>query len=213
MLSTIETSGWLRLPRRSSELSQGVLRQQFAMLAGAEGGEGSSVSPSLDSIALRMNVFSGSICLVLSGAIIPRWSWHHYSMTGRAVFASLITLGLVLGLWILRRWPRSHARIVRLGSWGTLLSLAIAHALVVWVLRLDPNRDQTGIPLPPPFNLLADFLLLLLTLVGPIIVGLAASQLSSSIRERKVDLSTVIAVLVALYVVWAEPWVGVVLWD
>jgi hypothetical protein len=142
-----------------------------------------------------------------------RWYAFDYSTSAWIFFAVLAALACLATLLRLREKPVLLTRALTACSWTTLGIVLLGHALTIWILSVDPQRNATALPLPQPFAFLALPLTTALLAWLPIYLGLVGGALMLARRSRLSPALVAFATLVAAYSVWVKPWIGYIIAD
>jgi len=137
-------------------------------------------------------------------------TWAEVSGNGTLIAVVAFVLG-ALAAWRWRFEMRPAWLVVVIAN---VVAGVLTHVLTAIVLRKDPQRNITGVPLPAPFDEVATSLAIYLIAAGPTILGASVLVLFRDFRRasRRLWLD-IVAVATGLYLTGLAPWAVSVLFD
>jgi len=133
------------------------------------------------------------------------WYGSLLSLSGWMISGTLAIGGLATGLWLDRYRQETYRRALGLSSGLAIGGVLVGQGLTAWILQVDPARDTGTIPLPTPFDLLAQLIVLGLMLAFPLFVGFMGASVGRFVSEKP-SASTLFGMSVAVYGFWVVPW-------
>ncbi|MEO8379689.1 MAG: hypothetical protein ABI779_08495 [Acidobacteriota bacterium] len=135
---------------------------------------------------------------------------HNFNITGVTYLVIAAAVGLVLGVVVRRRWRARYVAYATYAVAGLAIATVAQHVLCIWILKVDPQRDTGGIPLPAVASYATEISLALLLFPGPVVQGMLLPFIAG--RDRG-WLLALVTLLVVSYSFWSVPWFGAVVFD
>lgn len=142
------------------------------------------------------------------------WELLCFSPAGGASFASVAALGALTAFALRRRGVVVRSSTHFYAAGGLFIAAVVAHLGTAAILRADPDRGFSGIPLDcSPWGLAALDLSLPLIFLGAFALGLASILLTFFLRDDRPVLPVTALLVAAAYACWVGPWAAFVALD